>query len=173
MPDMAAFASAFASLKAAGEIAKALVHLRDTATFQTQLIELQGQILSAQASALTAQADQSALLERKRDLEEEVASLKAWDAEKQNYELAEIRQMGGSQKAVFAYRLKSQAEPAQPSHYLCANCYTHGEKSILQPVLLERGRIDILLCQGCGSHLNLTGISYEDPSKPKPSRQSR
>jgi hypothetical protein len=88
---MAAFASAFASLKAAGDIAKALVNLRDTTAFQTQLIELQGQILSAQSSALTAQTDQSVLLDRKRDLEEEVARLKVWEVEKERYQLTNIR----------------------------------------------------------------------------------
>ena len=91
MPDMAAFASAFASLKAAGDIAKALVNLRDTTAFQTQLIELPGQILSAQSSALTAQTDQSVLLDRKRELEEEVARLKAWEVEKERYQLTNIR----------------------------------------------------------------------------------
>ncbi len=174
MPDMAAFASAFASLKAAGEIAKALISLRDTATFQTQVIELNGQILSAQASALAAQAEQSTLLELKRDLEKEVADLKAWDAEKQKYHLVDLRiNVAPGHGGALAYALKEQASSSEPIHFLCPNCYEDGRKSILQEEKRVPGMVDILWCNCCSAEINRTGITYEKTPRAKLSSRPR
>jgi len=167
MPDMAAFASAFASLKAAGDIAKALVNLRDTTAFQTQLIELQGQILSAQSSALTAQTDQSVLLDRKRELEEEVARLKVWEVEKERYQLTNIRPPNAPGGNAWTYALKADADSAEPSHFLCANCYQEGRKSILQEEKRDVGMINVFFCQRCGAEISRTGVWYGTrPTRP-------
>jgi hypothetical protein len=91
MPDIADFAAAISSLKAAFEIAKTLVNARDAGVVRSKVIELQREILAAQASAVSAQSGQLAMLDRVRDLEKEVADLKAWDAEKEKYQLTELR----------------------------------------------------------------------------------
>ena len=87
MPDISAIASALSSLKAAKDIAEAMISLRDTATFQAKLIEFQGKLIDANNAAFAAQDERTALLERIRDLEKQVTDLKAWDTEKQCYEL--------------------------------------------------------------------------------------
>jgi hypothetical protein len=88
--DMTAIAGLVSSLKAATDISKAMIGLRDTALIQGKVIELQGIILSARQSALSAQSDQFTLLERVRDLEKKLADLGAWGAEKTRYELKEV-----------------------------------------------------------------------------------
>ncbi len=126
MIDIGSMAAVAGSLKTAGEIAKAMVGLRDAAVVQSKVIELQGVIMSAQSSALTAQSDQFALLERVRELEAQMAELEAWESEKQRYELKDY---GGG---TFAYELKEPEVSGEPPHRICAACYQKGQKSILQ-----------------------------------------
>jgi hypothetical protein len=126
MVDVSAIAGVMSSLKVAGDITKAAVGLRDAQALQTKVIELQGVILSAQSSAITAQTDQFSLLERVRDLETKMAQLEAWEAEKQRYKLTDY---GGG---TFAYELKPEAAGSEPMHRLCATCYQQGHKAILQ-----------------------------------------
>src|ERR1700731_4790349 len=90
MIDLTMIAEAVTSLKTASEIAKTLIGLKETSAIQTKVVELNGIILSAQSSALAAQSNQFTLLQKVRDLEAQIADLKAWDAEKNRYELAEI-----------------------------------------------------------------------------------
>lgn len=125
---MGSIGAALGSLKAAGEIAKSLIDLHDATKINSKVIELQSVILSAQSGALDAQAAQRTLLDRIGELEEEMARMEAWDAEKQKYELAE-RVPGES---IFAYRLKEDTKGTEPPHWICATCYERGTKSILQ-----------------------------------------
>lgn len=148
-----------ASLKAAGEIAQGLVSLRDTALIQGKVIELQGVILSAQSSAMSAQSDQSALLEKVRDLERYVASLEAWDAEKQRYELKEVRD------GALVYALKEEAKGTEPAHYICVECYGNRRKSILRQETWFPGRATVLVCDHCGSATYLTGMPEPEHQK--------
>jgi hypothetical protein len=99
--------------------AKALKDMNDAAIRNAAVIELQEQILSAQEA-------QSTLLERVGELEKEVASFEKWDAEKENYDMHAL----GSGSIV--YILKPEIRGTQPSHYLCASCYEHRQRSILQ-----------------------------------------
>jgi hypothetical protein len=87
MVDMSAIASALASLKAAKDIAEAMIGLRDSAAFQAKLIEFQSKIIDANSAAFAAQEERATLLGRIRELEEQMAELEAWEAEKQRYEL--------------------------------------------------------------------------------------
>ena len=153
----AEFAAVFTSLKTTSDIAKALMSLRDTALIQSKVIELQGEILSAQAGTLAAQESQSTLLQRVRDLEKEVADLKAWDAEKQKYQLTDLG------RGAFAYTLKEQASSPEPQHSICPNCYQDSRKSILQRVTLPIGQVQVLRCLGCEAEINLTGREYAGP----------
>jgi hypothetical protein len=78
MPDMSLIAGTVSSLKLAHDMAKALVTIRDATMLNEKVIELQRVILAAQSDALAAQSDQFSLLDRIRDLEKEIADLKAW-----------------------------------------------------------------------------------------------
>jgi hypothetical protein len=71
-------AGLMSSLKAAKDIAQTMVGVRDAAAFQEKRIELQSKILDAQNSAFAAQDERSTFIERIRELEEELARLKAF-----------------------------------------------------------------------------------------------
>jgi hypothetical protein len=128
MPDMSAIAAALSSLKAAKDIAQAMIGLRDAAAFQEKQIEFQSKLLDANNAAFAAQEERSAMLERISELEKEVTRLEAWEAEKQRYELKPLA--AGS----FAYTLKTEAQGTEPPHHICTRCYEHQQKSILQKV---------------------------------------
>jgi hypothetical protein len=97
MPDIGAIASAVSALNGAKDIAQAMIGLRDSAAFQAKLLEFQSKLIDANSATLAAQDERSSLLEQIRKLEKEVADLKAWDTEKQRYQLTEIG------PAAFAY----------------------------------------------------------------------
>ena len=138
-------------LKSAGETAKGLIDIRDTVKFGNAVIELQAQILAAQQGAFTAQARESALAEEVRDLKARMAELETWDAEKQKYQLEQVH------SGALAYVLKPEADTGEPPHWLCAACYQHGKKSLLQ----EYGRdprddsYKLFGCPDCGGRIRV------------------
>ena len=107
----------------------------------TVAIELQSKILAAYQ-------DQLALTERVSALEKEIANMKTWEAEKHRYELKDIGGRG------YAYIVKGAVRGTEPPHAICANCYEHGEKSILQfngePRLYEQA----FACPSCRTEFN-------------------
>lgn len=101
------------------DTARALKDISDAAGRNAVMIDLQEKIL-------TAQAQYAALLERKDEIEKELMSVKAWEAEKQRYQLTDYG------AGTFAYALKEAMSNGEPPHRLCAKCYQEGHKSILQ-----------------------------------------
>ena len=127
MMDLALIQGAIGSLQAAGTIAKGLLNLKSLADVQGKVIELQSAILAAQRSALSAQAEQSAMIQQVANLEKEVARMKAWEETKQRYQLISAWDGG------FVYALKQPlGEATEPPHWICAKCYEDGRKSVLQ-----------------------------------------
>lgn len=126
MPDISLATSLISSFSAAQNIAKAMLELKTISEVQGKVVELQSVIMSAQSSALAAQAEQSALAQRVAELEREIAEIKAWETERQRYELKAL------EPGVFAYALKRDAAGSEPAHWICSRCYNSGSKSILQ-----------------------------------------
>lgn len=126
------------ALKAAFDIAKGLKDIDDATRRNGAVIELQEKMLAAQAA-------QAELLDSVRALEAEVARLKAWDAEKERYELKPIG------PGTVAYILKPEARGAETPHWLCPNCYAKGQKAFLQSTnKTERTRL-LVGCNSCGT----------------------
>jgi len=107
------------AIKTAFDLAKGLKEINDTATRNAAVIELQQKILAAQEA-------QSALIERIRNLEIEIASFETWQTEKDRYKLTDFG------AGTFAYLLRPKAANGEPPHRLCASCFHEGHKSILQ-----------------------------------------
>ena len=116
------------ALKTAFDIAKEAKDLTDTTAMRSKIIEMQSLIMDAQASAIDAREGHATQVERIRQLEEEVADLKAWGREKSRYEMK--RPWAGAT----VYALKESESAGEPQHWLCANCYTQGKKSFLNTV---------------------------------------
>jgi len=87
-------------------------------------------------------------LERIRKLEEEMTRLKAWDAEKQRYQLTEIG------PGVVAFVLKEGMSQGEPPHQICANCCANGKKSYLQRHL-SGPSLERLKCNTCGESIDI------------------
>ena len=162
MVDLTPIQGAISSLQAASDLAKTSIGLRDIATLHAKTIALRKVILDAQSRALHAQFEQSSLLQRIRQLEEKVAEVEAWNAEKQRYQLTEIN------PGQFAYTLKEQTGSTEPKHMLCANCYNHNQKSILQTEIRYAGRHTVFFCQNCGSDMFSASIGDQDEGHQRP-----
>jgi hypothetical protein len=133
------------AFKAMFDLAKGLKDINDSTVRNSAVIELQAQILSAQGA-------QSAALEHIRELEKKVAKFEAWNADKQRYELKDVG-LGS-----LAYVAKEGMRGTEPPHQICASCYPHGKKSILQP--RDIGHDQMLLCSECKAQIKIGDISY-------------
>jgi hypothetical protein len=164
MIDMGSIAALTGSLQTAVEITKSLIGLRDATLIQDKAIELQGAILAAQQSALTAQSAQFALSDRVRELEQEIVQLKDWEGEKQRYELQTI------DGRAFAYMPKPGMANGEPPHWLCANCFNRRQKAFLQFKGQDRtpnGSRDDTATYGCDACKGSLKVHYSKrPSKP-------
>jgi len=155
--DMSLIQGTITGLKTASDIAKSFLELKSIADVQTKVIELQSAILSAQSSALAANSDQAAMVEQIRTLKEEIASVKAWETQKQRYKLVTPWSAG------VAYALKQSMSDSEPPHLLCTNCYENGRKSILNPISDSNAFISYV-CPVCKSQIP-TG--YRGSPKPE------
>jgi hypothetical protein len=141
MVDVSAISGALMALRAANDIAQAMIGLRDASAFQSKLIEFQAKIIEANSSAFAAQDERTALLQKIAELEKEMAGFKAWEAEKERYALQEVGT--GS----LAYVVKESMRGTEPPHQICATCFQHEKKSILQPD--TDGWYHVLRCPEC------------------------
>jgi hypothetical protein len=133
------------SLRAALDITKAMIGLRDAEAFRAKSIELQGLILESLDKAIQSREAYSAQLDRVRALEAEVTSLKDWNAEKANYELKDIG------AGCVAYMLKPESRGSQPPHWLCPTCFSKGQKSFLNFTGATVMRRNVYKCASCGT----------------------
>ena len=159
MIDIGSISSLAGSLKAASDIAKAMIALRDAEAFQAKAIELNREIMSAQSSALAAYSDQAAMIERIGNLEKQIAELEAWEREKERYQLTDH---GGG---TFTYGLKTGMEGSEPFHRICAHCYQQRRKSILQSHGTFMGGREKVTCHACqGSFMLGLYVNSTSPS---------
>lgn len=131
------------AFKAAYESAKALKDINDAAVRNGAVVELLEKILNAQHA-------QAALLEKVGQLEKEIAAFETWEADKQRYQMSTTQ--GGS----IVYRLKSNSQPDEVVHNICATCYQHQKISILQAapystVQMQLRKPKMLICHECKS----------------------
>lgn len=144
MVDIQSISAAITGLKTAAEIAKAMKGLQDQADIQTKVIELQSAILDAQTSALAAQSDQLSMMQKMRQLEDEVSRVRAWEATKQRYQM--VTPWSGCQ----VYALKDSSKDSDPPHWICPQCYEDGKKSILHNSDKQDRKIRwIIKCSRC------------------------
>lgn len=159
MADMVLFQGAMTGLKAAADIALGLSKLKTMAEVNAKAIELQQIILGVQSTALTAQSEQAALVQRIRDLEQEVVRVKAWEAQKQRYAL--VKPWEGA----VAYALKKSMCAGEPPHWICPHCYEDGRRSMLQDAMDKSQGGTGYRCAACKSFLHYS--PYDEPPRPK------
>lgn len=85
--DLTAITSALGGLKVATEMAKAVQSLKTDTEVRQRTSELLDAVLSTRATLFEAQETQSALLNRIKELEQQILSFEDWDREKERYQL--------------------------------------------------------------------------------------
>jgi hypothetical protein len=155
--DMGSITAAVGSLKAAGDIAKGLISLKTTAEVQAKSIDLQEKILDAQHQIFAANAAQTSLVERIRELEAEIARMNDWATQKQRYKLA--TPFAGC----MVYALQKSMSDGETPHYLCTACFQKGQPSILQGKEAGAMRNSYYYCPVCKSEAS---TQYRNVSPP-------
>jgi len=146
MPDISAIAAALTSFNTLKNIAQTMVGLHDVKTLQAKVIEFNNAIIDAQTKIFLVNEERAALIETIRNLEKELTDLKAWETEKQRYQLTDVGD------GTFAHALKQSMSASEPPHYICANCYEHAKKSILNHMQMPGGAHS-LACSACDAKL--------------------
>jgi hypothetical protein len=154
--DMSLIQGTISGLKLAGDIAKSFLQLKSIADVRGKVIELQSAILSAQSSALAANAHQTAMVEAIRNLKEKIAHMKAWEEEKKRYKLVTL--FGRAS----AYGIKKSCSGSEPPHWICTKCYEDGRKSILNPNFDKNAGGEKLVCPVCDCTIS-TGFRHAPP----------
>jgi hypothetical protein len=149
MVDMSAIAGTMSALNGAVDIAKTMIGLHDAKAVEAKVLELNSKILDAQSTAFAANDERAVLLDKVRKLEEEISSLKAWGAEKDQYEFTEVS------SGVFAYTPKPDTQRAKTFHMLCANCFDRGERTTLQATQELDMRRRVHICPHCKSKFTI------------------
>lgn len=147
--DMSLIQGTISGLSTASNIAKAMLDLHVSIEVRDKVIELQSAILAAQSLALSANAQQFAIIEQIRALKEEAMKVKNWNREKKRYKLVQLKPIG------FAYANKKLVKNSEPPHHICANCYEDGRKSILN-IQYERNHYCKYVCPQCKAEIHTT-----------------
>ena len=114
------------AFKAMFDMARGLKDINDAAIRNSAVIELQEKILSAQA-------EQSDLIERIHVLEKQVEDFERWEDDRNRYELKDLGWFG------LAYMLKPEFRATEPPHFVCTSCFGEHRISIIQHTTLKKG----------------------------------
>lgn len=122
---LAEIATSLGSIKTALDILKGLKKSKASSSILAEIADLQAALIEVQQGIMAANQAHTADVERIRELEEEVARLKAWDSEKTRYELK------SPWTGAMVYALKPAKGDSEPPHWLCATCYHQSKKRFL------------------------------------------
>lgn len=126
MPDVTAISTAWASMKAASEIASALFNAKVDAAAKDQILEMRGLIASSLDAVISAKEEVQAARDAERKATDKLLSYENWLEERKRYQLT------SPSSGLVVYALKEAEANGEPPHYLCATCYQNAKKSILQ-----------------------------------------
>jgi hypothetical protein len=146
--------AAFSSFRAIQTIAEGLPSVRDGAKIEAAVSEIRSRLLEAQGSVFAANERLQKLQDENHRLHGEIATLRNWDREKDQYELQDL------QSGALVYALKPNQ--TGPDHSLCPNCFDQSRKSILQKDKLDLGASERLVCFDCDFNVYVRGARMKD-----------
>ncbi|MDQ0562300.1 hypothetical protein QO004_004105 [Rhizobium mesoamericanum] len=144
MVDMALVSGLVGTLKTAMDIGQTLKEINDLSQVRDKVIEMQGLILNAQSSAMTAQTQLFEVLHENSELKKKVSSVDEWKTTADRYRLVDFG------AGTFAYELKEEAANGEPIHRLCPVCFGKQSRSYLQFQGVTSSRQDLFRCLPCG-----------------------
>ena len=152
MVDFGSVQAFMTSISVAASLARELAGVVVDSAASEKLAEINTKILEAQSFALKTQADQLALSEQVRKLESELADMKDFREEKENYEPSSIC------GTAYVYAYKDSAGSSVPAHWLCSSCFDRDKKSTLQYYHQDIGRgprRDVWKCHLCDAEIRV------------------
>ncbi|MDK4711091.1 hypothetical protein [Rhizobium sp. CNPSo 4039] len=159
MVDMAMISGLMGTLKTAMDIGMTVKEINDLSQVRDKVIEMQGLILNAQSSAMTAQTQLFEVFHENSELKKKVSEVEEWKATADRYKLVDF---GGD---TFAYELKAEAANGEPIHRLCPVCFGKRSRSYLQHQGITASRQDLFRCLPCG-HEYLFGVKDQAGWRP-------
>lgn len=146
--DLVAIQAAISSLKAAADISKSIMDMKNMSEVQGKVIELQSALLEAQNCALMATTSQFELQEKIRELEAKLNEKGNWVKEKARYQLVSPWR-GPAQ----TYALKQSEANGEEPHLVCSSCFNKEAKEILNPLKNKDGWLQ-MVCPRCKSTMD-------------------
>ena len=134
------------SLRAAYDLTKAMIGVRDNKLIAAKTNELRMLLGEAIGKFVEAQQAQLAQLDEITALKAEIKKFTDWEAEKQRYELKSVG------RGVSAYMLKPEVRGIENPHWLCPTCFDNGKKSHLQ-FSVQASIGNVYRCNGCDGHI--------------------
>lgn len=145
----AEISAAFASLKTASEIINTLHNVKTSSELSAKTLELNQIIIAMQQQLFAAQSLHRAQADQIKDLEDRIASMQSWEAEKQHY-----KPFRYDNKSV-VFRPVSDSE----SYDLCPACFDNRKKSILQYNGTDKG-YKAYKCPQCQTVIYTEALDY-------------
>jgi hypothetical protein len=142
MFDAQQVAGALGSLKAAADIAKAVMGAKVDFAVKEQVMSIQQSLLEAQQAMLAMQEAMADANKRARQAEEALVAANDWAKEKERYKLF------SPYAGAVVYAMKESVANGEVPHYICTNCYEQRRKSILSYVKLPDS-LYALRCSVC------------------------
>lgn len=146
---MDAIAGAVGGVKGAMDIAKGIQATLSKVELAEVRLNLMERLGDAHLAMLQAVEDLQACRAKNSALEAEIAQLKAFDADVENYELADTG------RGAMAYRAKDAPAAEKYGHWHCPHCFERREKSRMTPD--DRGAYGLLKCHACKLELHVFG----------------
>ncbi len=112
-------------LRLALQLIREAFNLERPNEFRDKAYQIQEIILSVQEKIISSRAENLAMGQRVRELEEQIAELSVWQREAGRYVLKDF---GGE---TYAYVLRKELTNEETPHNLCATCFHSKRKSIL------------------------------------------
>ena len=165
MVDMSAISSFMTSVDTLVKIASALQGIHNATNSDAKLFDLQRAAIDTQRAVLQVNEECAALIKRTGELENEIARLRNWEAEKQKYDLVHV-----SPNGPVAYVQKEAVPVGKSPVYVCATCFERGKKSPLQPEVRSPGNARVLVCNECGAEIYKSGIRQPEHRTGRPLR---
>lgn len=117
---------ALSSMKAMTDLVTLLSKTKTDSAITDKAIKLQSIIISLQSAIMTIQSQHQALQAENDELKKQLTAIENWQSIASNYFLTEIA------SGVFVYAAKETLDLLEPVHWLCTNCFSKKQKSILQ-----------------------------------------
>ena len=139
------------AMKSLVDVAKGLTSLGLGDKGMARVSAMNSAVIGVQSLAMTIQSEHMALVDRAHQLENEIAALKQWDINRDDYELIMV---GGKKASVYKKKISPDAEGEV--HWFCQKCFENKRKSSMQPKeFIPTGLYRVWACSVCGENFQI------------------